>query len=221
MPISTEIFRQIRRLTEILVGLGLCDRLNFPAKRDLQHGYCEIGISNHTNIGSALKNVSYRKIYAKLARTQTYNLKMLDGALIQMIYRFKNDVIESHRLAFFPSPTLEEFQNNPDVYLEDEIYADIIARNIVPFPLRFDFDNNNFIEIEHPKSHITLGQYKNCRIPVSAPLMPCHFILFILRNFYNTAFVKYSDKIMSIEPNVFTETITPSERKLIHLQIPR
>jgi hypothetical protein len=220
MSILTEIFRQIKRLTEILVGLSLCDHSNFPAKRDLQHGYCEIGISGHTDISYTLKNVSYHEIYTELVRTQTYNLKMLDGALVQMLYRFKDDIIESHRLAFFPSPTLEEFQNNPEIYLEDEIFSDIIAKNIVPFPLRFDFDTNKFTEVEHPKSHVTLGQYKNCRIPATSPLMPCHFILFILRNFYNTAFLKYSDKIKLATPNLFTDTITTLERKLIHIQIP-
>jgi hypothetical protein len=189
--ILTKIFRQIEKLTEILVGISLCDHQNFPAVQKLQHGYSEIGIGNHPDIGYALKNISYQEIYEELVQTQTYNLKMLDGALIQMVYHFKNDSIESHRLAFFPSPTLEEFQNNPEIYLEDEIYADIIAKNIVPFPLRFDFDNNNFTECEHPKSHVTLGQYKNCRIPASSPLMPCSFIFFILRNFYNTAFIKY------------------------------
>jgi hypothetical protein len=221
MSISTEIFRQIERLTEVLVGLSLCNHQNFPAKRNLPHGFCEIGISNHVDISSTLKNISYHEIYTELVRTQTYNLKMPDGAFVQMLYRFKDDLIESHRLAFFPSSTLDAFQNNPEIYLEDEIYADIVARNIVPFPLRFDFDNNDFIEIDHPKSHITLGQYKNCRIPVSSPLTPYQFILFILRNFYNTAFLKYSDKINLSESSIFKETIADSEKKIIYVQIPR
>jgi hypothetical protein len=217
---STKIFNQIVKLTETLVSLSLCDHQNFPSTHDLSRGYCEIGISNHTDIGSTLKNISYHILYSELLRMQSYNFKMLDGALIQLLYRFKNDIIEYHRLAFFPSPNLEEFQNSPEIYLEDEIYADIVAKNIVPFPLRFDFDNNSFIEMDHPKSHITLGQYKNCRIPVSAPLMPWHFIFFILRNFYNTAFLKYSDKIKSIKQNIFIETITNLERELIYIQIP-
>jgi hypothetical protein len=220
MSIQTKIFRQIKKLTEILVSLSLCDHQNFPAMRNLKCGYSEIGISNHFNLSYALKNISYQEIYEELVRTQTYNLKMLDGALIQMAYRFRNDIIESHRLAFFSSPTLEKFQNDPEIYLKDEIYADIMAKNIIPFPLRFDFENN-FIEIEHPKSHVTLGQYKNCRIPVSAPLTPYHFITFILRNFYNTAFLKYSDKMKLVAPSFFAETITNSERKLIYIKIPQ
>lgn len=101
----------------------------------------------------------------------SYNMRMLDGALIHMMYRFRNNQLEAHRLAFFPSPFLGEFQNNPEIYLEDEIYAEVIMRNIVPFPLRFDFDCREEVVVEmyHPKSHLTLGQYQNCRIPVSSP----------------------------------------------------
>jgi hypothetical protein len=221
MSVAKEILKQIQNITEILIRLSLCDYQNPPLLRDLGHGYCDICISKHDNLSYVLKNISYQEIYAELNRTQSYNFKMLDGAIIQMMYRLKNDKLESHRLAFFPSPNLEEFQNNPEIYLDDEIYADIIARNIVPFPLRFDFDNTCFVEIEHPESHITLGQYKNCRIPVSAPLMPSHFVIFILRNFYNTAFSKYSDKIQAVAPNIFTETITDKERELIYFHIPK
>ena len=149
-------------------------------------------------------------------------MKMADGALIQMTYAFKREHLEQHRLAFFPSPSLEMFQNSPELYLDDEIYADIIAKNIVPFPLRFDFDARDELhaELEHPKSHLTLGQYKNCRIPVSAPLSPYRFMDFILRNFYNTAHGKYSDKLKPSATSGFEESISAKEKKIVYLQVP-
>jgi hypothetical protein len=220
MSVSKKILQQIINITEILVDRSLCNHQNLPFLQKGKKGYQEIGIAAHYNPGSTLKNVPYCDLYAELCRTQTYNLRMLDGALIQMIYSFKNDRIESHRLAFFPSPFLDEFQNNPEVYLIDEIYADVIAKNIVPFPFRFDFDNN-LIDVQHPKSHLTLGQYRNCRIPVSAPMMPYHFIIFILMNFYNTALKKYPDEIPYDIKNIFTETITNNEKKLIYVQVPK
>ncbi len=84
---------------------------------------------------------------------------MLDGALIQMSYEFSNFSLQRHRLAFLPSPVLEEFQTAPQAYLDDEISADITMRNIVPFPFRFDYDarDGHFAEMVHPKSHLTLG----------------------------------------------------------------
>lgn len=146
---------------------------------------------------------------------------MIDGALIQIMYKFHENSLQSHRLAFFPSPYLEEFQNNPEVYEEDCIYADIIKKNIVPFPLRFDFDCRKevVVAIDHPQSHLTLGQYHNCRIPVSAALTPSIFIDFILRNFYNTAYNEYSEKISKYN-EVFINTIEKSEQDLSHIQLP-
>lgn len=143
---------------------------------------------------------------------------MLDGALISLRYRFKAGVICEHSLSYFPSPDLENFQNEPEIYLEDEIYADVIARNIVPFPVRFDFsdDPKKFVDVHHPYSHLTLGQYENCRIPVDSPLGPLAFGGFILRNFYNTAFRKYSEQIPA-SALAFSNTITTNERTIPHV----
>ena len=101
MPTPNDIQRQVERLTTDMVGLSLCDHQNYPSLRNIGQGYQEIGISNRTNISYALKNISYRNVYIELNRTQTYNLKMLDGALIYMTYRFRHNQIEKHSLAFF------------------------------------------------------------------------------------------------------------------------
>jgi hypothetical protein len=181
----------------------------------------EISYAGLTNLSVVLKNIPYEAVYAELLKSQSYNIRMLDGALIQLMYRFESDTVRSHRLAFFPAPNLAEFQNNPDLYEMDEIYADVIARNIVVFPLRFDFESSDdaYRELDHPRSHLTLGQYQNCRIPVSAPVTPFLFIDFILRNFYNTAHRKYCDHIRSFQ-ECFEPTISTRETAVIHVLIP-
>ncbi len=137
------------------------------------------------------------------------------------MYVFVGGVLERHRLAFFPAPHLEEFQNNPDIYLEDEIFADIVAKSIVPFPVRFDYDTRDGIhcELTHPKSHLSLGQYENCRIPVTAPMTPFGFIDFVLRNFYHTAFDRYAEKLPP-RGGSFEESILPAERGVVHVVVP-
>ena len=144
---------------------------------------------------------------------------MPDGALIQIAYRFLGTELTGHRLAFFPSPYLEDFQNDPDIYEADEIFADIVAKNVVPFPLRFDFDSDDgrFKALHHPKSHLTLGQFQHCRIPVSAPLTPFQFLSFILRNFYNTAHRRYTAEL-SEDSGAFPETITGIESQVVHVR---
>ena len=218
----SRIEQQINKLVEYLMRVGLSNSQNPTFRRSLGAGLEEVTFfSGDGYVSSALKNHPYDEIYRSLAEKRTYTAKMLDGALIQMTYMFSGGVLQRHRLAFFPAPSLEEFQNNPEIYLEDEIYADVVAKNIVPFPIRFDYDVREGIhaELEHPKSHLTLGQYRNCRIPVTAPVTPLRFIDFVLRNFYHTAFAGYAENLPSGGES-FAESILPAERNVIHAAIP-
>ena len=122
-----------------------------------------------------------------------------------------------HRLSYFPAPDLIAFQNEPELYEKDELYADILDRRIVTVPIRFDFDNDASQPLDHPASHLTLGQYKNCRIPVSAALTPYQFILFIVSNFYRSAI---SQLYIPQFKEGFTESIFPEERECVHINTP-
>lgn len=207
------ILNQIINITSKLIKVNLSVQQNYPSEKDGQITY-----SGMRDISIAMKDIAYEKIYNQLDNEKNYNIKMIDGALIQMLYTYHGKALIKHRLSFFPNPNLESFQNEPELYEEDEIYADILAKNIVTFPIRFDYDPDNFSDTEHPKSHVTLGQYKNCRIPVSEPLTPEIFILFILRNFYNTAFHQFTNEF-TLSGNRFSQTITSDEKKLLHFNI--
>lgn len=215
------IKRQIDRVIEYLVEVGLSDDQNFAFSRDLGEGHVEISFFGSQYIFMTLKDRPYIEIYDRLVAERSYTAKMPDGALLQMMYIFKNGIVERHRLAFYPSPHLEEFQNSPDIYMDELAYAEIVAKNVVPFPVRFDFDSrvNVFRELEHPKSHLTLGHYERCRIPVSAPVMPTRFADFVLRNFYHTAFGEYAQRLPRSDA-AFEDTIFPTERSVVHVHLP-
>jgi len=213
---------QVDSIIAYLVEVGLAGDQNFAVQRTGAGGMVEITFPHAEHMSVALRDRAYQEIYDHLEHERAYSVKLPDGALIQMMYIFAGGNIERHRLAFYPSPHLEEFQGNPDIYMEDAIYADIVAKNIVPFPVRFDYDSRDdvYIEIDHARSHLTLGQYENCRIPVTAPLMPFWFIDFILRNFYNTAYRRYADDLPKFA-DMFAECISASERSVVHVQIPK
>ena len=210
---SNIIYTQIQKITAKLIEVNLSVEQNFPSNQN--------GVISYTgihDISIAIKDLAYEEIYQQLEETKNYNIKMIDGALIQFLYDYQHGKLISHRLAFFPSPSLESFQNEPELYENDELYADILAKNIVTFPIRFDFNPKNFKELDHPRTHVTFGQYKNCRIPVSNPLTPELFINFILRNFYNTAFTKHTDDF-PVSTLSFNQTITDKEKGVFHLGI--
>lgn len=220
MPSPSQIEKQINDLITFLVRISLADDQCFAFQRAARDNLVQVTFAGSEHVSIALRNLPYDEIYSRLEQERAYNVKMLDGALVQMMYLFADETLRRHRLAFFPAPHLEEFQNNPDIYEDDEMYADVIARNIVPFPIRFDYDvQEDQEELDHPKSHLTLGQYQNCRIPVTAPVMPFRFIEFILRNFYHTAFVGQADGLPGRNGS-FAESIRPAERKVVHLVVP-
>jgi hypothetical protein len=218
----TAVEHQINRIISHLVEIGLASDQNCAFTRE-SPDCVKVTFQNAGQVSIALKDRQYEEIYEHLAKERAYNVKMPDGGLLQMMYNFEelDGPLQSHRLAFFPSPHLEEFQNNPDVYMEDDVYADVIAKNVVPFPIRFDYDIQDGIhqELVHPKSHLTLGQYEKCRIPVTAALTPSLFVDFILRNFYNTAFSN-ADSLPRFKQS-FEESILRAERNVVHVVIPR
>ena len=220
MPTADRVQSQINERIVRLIEFGLADDQLFPIRRE-QRNLVEITFETAPQVSIALKNRPYEDVYRSLVQERVFNIKMLDGALIQMMYAFSNDTLRRHRLAFFPAPHLNEFQNNPDVYLDDEVDGDVVARNRMPFPFRYDYDESisHNKAIVHPKSHLTLGQYKHCRIPVSAPVTPHWFIDFVLRNFYDTPNRSYATEI-PIASDTFARSILAEERQAIHVTIP-
>ena len=220
MPTSTATKIQIEETILYTIRTGLSDDYNYPYMDSKYSASTRITYPGAKPVGIAMDNRSYDDIYQELIDSRAYNIKMLDGALIQMIYEFQGRNLMKHRLAFLPSPFLEEFQNDPQTYLNDEIYADIVDRNIVHIPVRFDYDNSTELHriVSHPKSHLTLGQYPNCRIPVSAPLTPFQFVDFIVRNFYYTIHQHFADKLPRSSAR-FPLSIASEEQKVTHVVV--
>jgi hypothetical protein len=159
---------EVYDLTTAMVSFGLSNEQNFPYTKGTVDAGFEISVANAAAMSVALKNLAYEDIYRELDKSRCFNFKMLDGALVTLRYRFDQGRLLEHSLCFFPSSDLERFQSDPDIYLTDDVYAEVGAKNVVPFPIRFDFsaDADKFVELHHPYSHLTLGQYENCRISV-------------------------------------------------------
>lgn len=220
MLTATTIYNQINSLTTQLIQSGLCEAQNHPSRRPCRDAVEEISVSNIDH-SIFLKSIPYPEMFMRLLETKAYNMKMIDGALISLSYRFKNDRLIASRLSYFPSPDLESFQNEPELYWDDELYGDILDKRVVAVPIRFDFDadENTYKPIVHPKSHLTIGQFKNCRIPVSSALTPYQFLLFIVMNFYNCAYVKCSS-LFTVCRDCFDSTIFEEEREFLHMNTP-
>jgi hypothetical protein len=221
VPTARQVCEQISRLTIDFIKTGLCDDANFPQLKPQLYGIEEVSIIGKMDTSLFLKNIPYDEMYKIMKKERAYNFKMIDGALILLHYRFQKKEILAHRLSFFPSPNLLEFQNEPELYIEDEVYADMLDKQVVTVPLRFDFDNSEGTakRVEHPISHLTIGQYKNCRIPVSAAITPYFFLSFLMKSFYHTANQKYGDKLSSFG-DYFRKQIFEEDLREMHMYTP-
>ena len=91
----------------------------------------------------------------------------------------------------------------------------------MPVPLRIDYTASEQAHrpVTHPRCHLTLGQYRSCRIPVSSPLTPCRFMDFLLRSFYDDEEHAYANQLPS-SIRGFTTSIHADERKVVHVVVP-
>jgi hypothetical protein len=212
-----DLQKEISRLTADLISASLSVDQNFPTL-STEAGVTNIGFGATEDLSITLKNIPYSEAYGILKEKRAYNIKFPDGAVMQLLYRYRGDDLVKHRLAFFPSPDLLQYQNDPEVYEEDVLFAEVVDRNVVTVPIRFDFDPGSSIDYDHPASHLTIGQYKNCRVPVSGPLTPYTFVNFILRAFYNTPHKSFCNEMMEGPLEIVT-TITDRERRHMHLRL--
>lgn len=218
MKISKELYKQIEKINKLFIQTSFSTNFNYPTEKDGVIAWTEF-----KDISFALKNQPYDELYKECLKEKAYNFILLDGAIIQMLYTCRGRLILKHRLAYYPNPDLERFSDSPEDYEEihfgPNLFSDIINRAIIAFPIRFDFDADTakHVEHDHAHTHMTLGNYSSCRIPVSRPLSPNKFILFILRAFYLEKFNTHL-KLTDFDCNLPIDAVlTQNELKYLHI----
>lgn len=182
MKEQEKVFRELKKITQELIRCGLAEEYNLPIIKQT-----DIVWGNFKDVSLYLKNMDYSAIYNEMEKNHNYNIKLPDGGILQLMYRFngKGTELLSHRLGYYPSPSYEIYQNDAELYDADYIYGDILNKDILPVVIRADYNKDEIeSEIHHPYSHITLGGYKNCRIPVDKPISPMKFVKFVMEHFY-------------------------------------
>lgn len=220
MPTIQEIKAEIVGQTVALVGSGLANDQTFPTitKRG---SWREINVANPERVPISPRGESYEAFYQLMRDSRVYNVRMVDGALIQIMYEFFRRTLMRQRLAFLPAPGQYPFQGHESLYLDDVGSADTVIGNVVPCLVRWDYDarEGKYASMVHPKSHLTLGRYKHCRIPVTAPLGPRGFIDFVVRNFYDGSDNAYAD-MLPASTHPFPISIDSAERRIVHVAVP-
>lgn len=212
---------EINGIVENLVESGIVDDQNFAYIERTSGSKVLVRHSHSLALGSILRLSRYEDQYWQLREGRAFNLLMLDGALIQMSYEFISERLIRHRLAFLPSPRLLDYQSYPEIYTEEMLYTDVVEKGAVSVPLRFDYDARTGVPVvlKHPTSHLTLGQYLGCRIPVTAGLTPHAFVEFLLTSFYGTVTQGFAVELPSPKLR-FRRCIDATELQVVHIGVP-
>ena len=211
------VLKQIDEVYSRLISTNLSVKQFFPSVNQSLGKITRIGSLSGGSI--ALRDLSYEEIYSEIESNNSYHIKLPDGGLLIFQYMFDNtETLEKHRLSYFPSSVLPTFDEAPTLYENDELYGDVVRNALVRFPIRFDYDPAAHQELTHPKSHLTLGQYENCRIPVESAVSPHVFMMFLLRNFYFRCYQRNKNKLERKPPYIGVQSsITAKERRVLHL----
>lgn len=206
------LIKQIKTITAELIKNSLVNIYNVGiynnSTKELSWSSSEV-----FDISVVLKDSDYAEVYKICFEKGAYNFLLIDGSLIQLMYRLdrRSQNIIAHRLAYFPNPNVELYSNNEnfdqDYYNSVDMFSEFIDKSSFPVPIRFDYDIDEeyYVEGTHTYSHLTLGNYKNCRIPVNIPLTPYKFIDFILKNFYSDKYINFHDKCNNRFDNLLSE----------------
>lgn len=215
-PRARDVLIETKNAVLNLVQIGMADEVRTPVLVESSNN--RISIQTPVPVDRAVLSAgSYAELYFDQRSRGAFHAVLPDGGMLQMCYEFNGRQLQSHRLAYLPSPDLEPFQNDPEMYIQDQPYIDVVGRQVVPVPMRFDFDARPGVarDLGHPAAHLTLGQYAHCRIAATGPIRPATFVNFILRHFYSTP--DSLRETISVSGAPFVSTITTNERNAPHL----
>lgn len=221
LPNAQKVLKDLKLVVRHFNTLGIADQSFDPVL--LNTGKNQLVQSPVTANSAALDNIPYDELYRSLDTKQAFLIKLIDGGLMQFDYCFDQygRRLEKHRLAYLPAPHLDPYMSLEHDYWEGRAFLEVVGHQVVPVPVRMDFDGRPdvAVSVSHPAAHLTLGQYKHCRIPLSSPMLPIAFAAFIGTHFYSQPGASGFSSLGSSIPGNFAESITEEERQMTHVRV--
>ena len=94
---------QIRQILMHLAKIGLSDDQQYPILRSGRSRLTEITFANSELASRAMRGAAYADVYEEFVRNRAFCAKLIDGALVQVAYAFRDDELVKHRLAYLAS----------------------------------------------------------------------------------------------------------------------
>lgn len=168
----------------------------------------------------------YEKKHLGMILDRNFSFLMIDNSIVQCVYRFENFKLTYQKMAFYQSPFKMPYESHYQYYDQgEEDMVDGALKELGEIvSLRFDHEPRHFKEVEHPNTHLHVGAYRNCRIPVNRPISAIIFFKMVIRNFYSIShdsFALFLDKNKGfLKQEKYRESITKLENEYIHINVP-
>lgn len=116
-----------------------------------------------------------------------FTVELYDKSIFQFECIVNDNKIEKMRMVFLKKDNIIWEIEKINLYesQEDEQDEWFEISYGIPIMIRVDYDPSEYVDKVHSKSHLTLSNSQNCRIPMKTYFMFSEFVEFILINFYN------------------------------------
>lgn len=154
-----------------------------------------------------------KDMLVKILDSTQFFIELYDKSIFQFECIVDNEEIKKIRMAYLKKDSkiwgVEElaFIESQEIVADEWFEKDYG----MPIIIRIDYDPLEYKDIVHSKTHMTLFNVTNCRIPMKKYFMFSDFVSFILNTFYDI----HIDK----SPVIYNEneTISENEKKVWHL----
>lgn len=106
------VVREINEIIPVVVASGLADDQNLAYEERTGPSCYRVRYYGDEVLGAALRDRPYEATYELLRDSRSYNLLMLDGAMIQMVYEFAMTIFCATDLRFSCHPPCSSFRTN-------------------------------------------------------------------------------------------------------------
>lgn len=216
-----KVLSEVHKILDEISSKDLILDVNYP----LQTGD-KICWSSNTCLSAYFDIDDLYTLYKSFVKNREFTLLFKDGSLMQIFYEFDKKEIVKHRLFYLNFTVIEAIKKNElefdynepfldqiellfELTSDESTYLNTKLLQNIGF-LRFDYDRDSSVEIEHPASHLTINQ-EGVRIPVKKPLTPYEFFDFVLLYYKDVKIKESKQKIF------FTDTISQNELNMIHI----
>ena len=171
--------------------------------------YSPLDVSKDFLIASR-ERIEYRGLFDIGIKNQDFNIQLYDESFFQF-YEHERNGKRVKRFAYYPNPykhisrkkefnELKDLLDTGDLSIQEfeQMLAEIDPVIDIPV-IRFDYDDKNYCEDNHPTAHFHIGLYSENRWPSKRNLTPKAFLLHILKMYHFEAISSKTDRATSIE----------------------